>query len=719
MVFIEDWFGKILRLCIFIVFMGFQAYSACDYPKSLQSSNLSNNSIDLNWDAVVGAIDYTLNYRIVGKNGWVSVSQSSTSAVLNCLFSGSDYEWKVKANCNSGTSEFAPVKTFTTTGTVPTSLNLCNIPSGLQSSGMSDTGVSLSWTAVAGAIDYQVNYRPLGMANWNKAIATGSQITLSGLYSGSTYQWKVQTRCEVDNSCNNTRASLFAKTETFVTTGATASIPTCNYPDNLAASNVTANSADLGWDVVAGIGNYHIVYRTVGAVKWTQFWPTTNQISVTSLQAGTSYQWKVRVFCSNGMVSLFAPTKTFTTPGTPLCYAPLNLKLNSKTETCADLSWDISENVLSYTFKYREYGTTTWTSSNTSSNGIVISGLIPSTTYEWRIQSDCGSGMSPESQSAFFSTHGSTAPSCFVPADNHVTSNITSNSADLSWDDSPNALYYQVQYKRRNQANWTTLISCSNDWELTGLVANRNYQWRVRAVCSIDGTNVSAYSSINNFRTLASCDTPSNLRYTEIFSFILLRWNRVNSALSYNMQIRVQGSTTWFDFTSNNNWIWLSGAQSGTTYEWRVQSVCSADGNWTSIYSAIETFTFGGGGFFFGRSAAASAATTNSAFSQYSGQNSAASLIGLTENEPGSFKTASNTANPIPNPTTESFSIPMESSRMDYTISVFSSSGDLVYQRWYAAGSPNQISLSGLTKGVYLVKTTSSTETVTSKLILN
>lgn len=97
--------------------------------------------------------------------------------------------------------------TITVTCAPPT----CNTPTGVSSSMITSTSAKISWSAVAGATKYQIQYRPVGAPSWLKKNATTTSKNLTGLTPSTTYQYKVKTICAAGNS-------PFSITQTFTTT---------------------------------------------------------------------------------------------------------------------------------------------------------------------------------------------------------------------------------------------------------------------------------------------------------------------------------------------------------------------------------------------------------------------------------------------------------------------------------------------------------------------
>lgn len=74
---------------------------------------------------------------------------------------------------------------------------VCNNATGLASSAITETSASLSWTADAAAISYDIDYKPASSSSWiNSATAsTATTVNLTGLTAGTSYDWRVRINC--------------------------------------------------------------------------------------------------------------------------------------------------------------------------------------------------------------------------------------------------------------------------------------------------------------------------------------------------------------------------------------------------------------------------------------------------------------------------------------------------------------------------------------------
>jgi agmatine/peptidylarginine deiminase len=91
----------------------------CGAPENLSTINVTTNSATFQWDAVPGAFGYQIRGGVVGGGmASVNVGASTTSFNTPTLQSGANYQWKVRAYCNSTLSQASPwsADEFFTTG---------------------------------------------------------------------------------------------------------------------------------------------------------------------------------------------------------------------------------------------------------------------------------------------------------------------------------------------------------------------------------------------------------------------------------------------------------------------------------------------------------------------------------------------------------------------------------------------------------------------------
>ncbi|WP_435260985.1 GEVED domain-containing protein [Tenacibaculum sp. nBUS_03] len=68
------------------------------------------------------------------------------------------------------------------------------VPKGVSTSGVSETGATVKWTAVSGAT-YDVRYRKVGTSSWTTKQSSSASVILTGLSDSTKYQVQVRSKC--------------------------------------------------------------------------------------------------------------------------------------------------------------------------------------------------------------------------------------------------------------------------------------------------------------------------------------------------------------------------------------------------------------------------------------------------------------------------------------------------------------------------------------------
>ncbi len=78
----------------------------------------------------------------------------------------------------------------------PSGGGTCGSPTGLNATGVTQTGATLNWTSVSGATAYNLQWQVSGAGSWNTvANLSTTSYALSGLTAGTTYNFQVQAVC--------------------------------------------------------------------------------------------------------------------------------------------------------------------------------------------------------------------------------------------------------------------------------------------------------------------------------------------------------------------------------------------------------------------------------------------------------------------------------------------------------------------------------------------
>jgi hypothetical protein len=266
-------------------------------------------------------------------------------------------------------------------------------PAGLTTGSISASSATVSWGAVTGATNYDVQYKLSTSTAWTDAgTTTATSLTINGLAAGTLYNWQVKTDCSSFSS-----QSSFTTTATGGGGSGGGGGATCSAPISPSATNITTTSAVLAWAAVTGATSYTVQYKVSTASFWsTAGTATTSAYNLNNLTASTNYNWRVKANCSDyGNFASFT-TSSGGSGGGGACNAPGNLTNVSVTASTAVLSWSAITGATSYTLQIKLANSTTfYTLGTITSTKVGLSGLQPSTSYHWRVRANCSPYSNP------------------------------------------------------------------------------------------------------------------------------------------------------------------------------------------------------------------------------------------------------------------------------------------------------------------------------------
>ncbi len=152
-------------------------------------------------------------------------------------------------------------------GIQPNNVASCGVPTGSTAGGITNTGATLTWTVVSGAVSYSLEWKASSASTWTTVTGlTSPTYTLAGLTACTTYQFAVNATCSSATSAYSSAAS-------FTTTGCVA--PT------YCASTGTTTAREYIKNVKLGTINTTTASGTAGYIN--------NTATSTTLAAGSTY----------------------------------------------------------------------------------------------------------------------------------------------------------------------------------------------------------------------------------------------------------------------------------------------------------------------------------------------------------------------------------------------------------------------------------------------
>ena len=169
----------------------------------------------------------------------------------------------------------------------------------------------------------------------------------------------------------------------------------CPNPLLLTASNITSNSADLGWSQNGTPSTWNIEYGAPGFVQGSgnfQNGVTTNPYTLTNLASDTDFEYYVQADCGAGVTSSWIGPLSFST--FPTCVEPNSLAIANVSGN-VEFSWFEQGTATIWNIEYGLNGfapTGTPTIAGVTNNPETVTGLAAVTGYDFYVQSDCGGG---------------------------------------------------------------------------------------------------------------------------------------------------------------------------------------------------------------------------------------------------------------------------------------------------------------------------------------
>jgi len=386
------------------------------------------------------------------------------------------------------------------------------------------------------------------------------------------------------------------------------------------ASNITTTSATSG-GIIADDGGATIISNgvcwgktenpTIEGSKTNESVGTGQFVSnLTGLDAGTTYH--VRAYATNPVGTSYGADMTFLTLGqapSGLTQPPSNV-----TAVTATLNATVNPNDLSTTVTF-EYGLTTSYGStaaaspspvtgNTMVNVMAeISGLLPATTYHYRVKTVNSIGTT-YSEDKTFTTAGIPPAATTSAATSKSTTGATLNGTVNANNTSTTVTFEYgatTSYGQTATATPSPITDMTNtdvSASITGLTAGTTYHFRVKAVNSVGTT----YGSDMTFTTEGLAPTATTLDATSKTTTGATLNASINANMASTTVTFEYGTTTSYGQTvtasqspvtgsSNTNVSAnISGLSAGTTYHFRVKAVNSVG----TTYGSDMTFTTAG-----------------------------------------------------------------------------------------------------------------------------
>jgi hypothetical protein len=233
--------------------------------------------------------------------------------------------------------------------------------------------------------------------------------------------------------------------------------------------------------------------------------------------------------------------------------------------------------------------------SNITGTSYTLNGLLPNTTYYWRVRSNNYVGTSGWSNIWSFTTLSNSITSVTLSTPLNFATDVPQQST-ISWNTVPAATEYL--YQIAEDLNFTQIKAAhrtSDAFAKENLEQNKTYYWKVRAENS---TTIGTWSDVWRFTTVANKPasptlvSPSNNSTAKINYLnpsMTLVWNAATDASEYQVQVSEYANFSTLSTDKNgikNTTYDAAVPKSAVKYYWRVRGINGTMlGDWSEIWS--------------------------------------------------------------------------------------------------------------------------------------
>ena len=428
---------------------------------------------------------------------------------------------------------------------------------------------TLNWAAGA-ASAWEVQYgKKADFTDAVTANVTEPTIDLTNLTSDSTYYARVKAICSETEESEWSNAISFTPMDAIIINDGT----------------TTSNYVPLyGYYVDMGTSSQFIIpEKEIADITWD---------SITQLTFYTSSTYKNQSW-SGSKFDVYVAETTDTVLNAMVAWTSMTKIVNSKHLELVDQQMVVT---LDKPFQYQGGNLIigvkeTVTGDEGYSYWYGKTGVSGNSIYEYGTSSATKSNFNPKMK--IDHVHGE-MPTCFV-VKNIAVSDITASSAALTWTpgtEDQNA--WQVVYSADPAFDLANVAAedihdvAALPYAIAGLATDTLYKVYVRANCSDEeNEDYSLWSELFTFHTASACQTPSDVKATEI--------GTTSALISWNTYGQTGFNIAWSDGTNNdtiynvNSPYLLEGLTQKTIYSVKVQAACAAETNAWSAQSLFKT----------------------------------------------------------------------------------------------------------------------------------
>jgi subtilisin family serine protease len=324
----------------------FKTDGCCEPPTNFATNSITDSSAIITWNSILAAQSYDIQYREIGTTSWMnSNGVVNTNILLSNLATCVVYEVQVRTNCqNNNTTVYSNVFTFSTSCGNCSNLSYCasiglsvadewieevqfgdiNNNSGIANSGYTDFTNNLSTTVLTAStypisvsqgyagnsfperFSVWIDYNQSGIFETNELVLnTGTTTAAPNIgsitipptaLSGST---RMRVSMKFNASATPCESFQYGEVEDYCINIINTGLIPCDALTTLDTLTINETSATLNWSATSNNTSYEVEYREINQASWTSLPSSNTTFQLTSLQAATTYEARIKAICSD------------------------------------------------------------------------------------------------------------------------------------------------------------------------------------------------------------------------------------------------------------------------------------------------------------------------------------------------------------------------------------------------------------------------------------
>ena len=528
------------------------ATTAPEPPSALTAATQSDSAISITWSAVAEAMHYKL-YRSATRGGSFAQIRGNITATVYVdrgLVADTSYYYQLESCNGNGCSGRSPTVSATTAP---------EPPSTATATAQSDSAISITWSAVAGAAHYKL-YRATTNGGLFDQIGENIAATVtvdSGLDANTSYKYQLES-CN-DNGCSGRSSAVSATTA-------------LAQPPAPTATAQSDSAISIAWSAVVDAMHYKLYRATMSGGPFAQIGGDitgTDHVDTKDLAANTSYYYQLAACNGNGCSDRSLEVSATTAPEPPSA-----LTAATQSDSAISIAWSAVVDAAHYKL-YRATvsgGLFDQIGENIAATVTVDSGLDANTSYKYQLESCNDNGCSGRSSAVSATTALAQPPA--------PTATAQSDSAiSIAWSAVVDAAHYKLYRATVSGGPFAQIggdITGTDHVDTKDLAANTSYYYQL-AACNGNGCSD---RSLEVSATTAP-EPPSALTATaQSDSAISIAWSAVADATHYKLYrattsegsfAQIGGSITVTDYVDTKD------LAANTSYDYQLES-CNDNG---------------------------------------------------------------------------------------------------------------------------------------------